>query len=105
MGAAPDPIPGKSVTADSLTASILRALGSDIAQSAARIRDQIVAENGTEKSARAFTAGLIPEALRCSLIPSRVAVWKVKSLDMQLSAIAVGVLRKDGLVKPKDIEL
>ena len=105
MGAAPEPIPGKSVTADSLTTAILRALGPEISQEATRWRDEMVANNGTEKVIRAFITGIDAEALRCSLIPSRVAVWKVKSLDMQLSATAIGVLRKDGLVKPKDIEL
>jgi hypothetical protein len=43
--------------------------------------------------------------MRCSLAPSRVAVWRVRRSKVRLSALAAAVLVKQGLLKYSDLKL
>ncbi|PBP15279.1 glycosyltransferase family 28 domain-containing protein, partial [Diplocarpon rosae] len=43
--------------------------------------------------------------LRCSLAPSRVAVWRVKRTQIRLSALAASILANEGLVDFGDLKL
>jgi len=43
--------------------------------------------------------------MRCSLAPSRVAVWRVRRTKMGLSALAAAVLVNAGVLKYADLKL
>jgi UDP:flavonoid glycosyltransferase YjiC (YdhE family) len=105
LGVGPAPIPGKDLTTDNLASAILHALDPEVEQRASKISNQILAEKGVEKAVQSFHTCLNAEPLRCTLVPSRVAVWKVKNFNMQLSAMTAFVLCGDGLLTRKDLEL
>lgn len=50
-------------------------------------------------------ATLSLNALGCSLVPNREAVWEVKGRHIRLSTLAATVLMKEGLLGLRDIEL
>jgi hypothetical protein len=45
------------------------------------------------------------DTLRCTLTPSRVAVWRVKRTKTRLSALAANVLASEGLIDFADLKL
>ena len=55
--------------------------------------------------AQPVTTAALVSARRCSILPNRVAVWLVKRKKMALSPLAAAVLIKEGLLRPKDLEL
>ncbi|KAI9677161.1 MAG: hypothetical protein M1829_002735 [Trizodia sp. TS-e1964] len=104
-GAGPKPIPYKNHTAETLAASILEALEPAALDKAGELGALIAKENGADEGARSFHYTLELDKLRCSLAPSRVAVWRIRRSDVRLSAFAATVLGNEGLLDFNDLKL
>lgn len=104
-GAGPEPIPYKQLTAENLAAAIVEALKPEILERATELGQKISVEKGTEVGAKSYHDHLGIDKLRCSLAPSRIAVWQVKDADIQLSALAATVLANEGLLDFADLRL
>ncbi|KAL2870139.1 putative UDP-glucose,sterol transferase [Aspergillus lucknowensis] len=118
-GAGPEPIPYKSLTAERLADAIRTALDTGTVDQAARIREGMRTERGTQNAVCSFYRHLDRERLSCSLFPDRVAVWWVKHSHLgsgsgsrsrsppriKLSAFAATVLVEMGVLKPGHLVL
>lgn len=104
-GAGPIPIPYKKLTAEILAASIAEALQPAVQQQATVLAASIAQEEGTENGANFFHCQLDLDTMRCSLAPTRVAVWRVRRTQVRLSALAATVLANEGLVTVDDLKL
>ena len=104
-GAGPSPIPGKQLTSDNLAAAIMEALKPTVLRRAQELGGKIGAEKGTVVGAENFHERLGVETLRCSLAPTRAAVWRVKRTEIRLSAFAAAVLGNEGLLDFNDLKL
>ncbi len=104
-GAGPAPIPYNQLTADKLAAAIVEALKPETLERAKELGAKIKEENGTETGGKSFHDNLHCDALRCSVSPSRVAVWQVKHTETQLSALAANILASEGLIDFADLKL
>jgi UDP:flavonoid glycosyltransferase YjiC (YdhE family) len=104
-GAGPEPMPYKSLTSDQLAAGILAALKPAVLEKAAALGKSIHEEKGTEVGAARFHENLQVDRLRCSVAPSRVAVWRVKRTNIRLSALAATVLARAGHLDFNDLKL
>ncbi|KAH6650255.1 hypothetical protein F5144DRAFT_543338 [Chaetomium tenue] len=104
-GAGPAPIPYKKLTAETLAAAIEHAV---LPQTQARARElgaKIKQEKGADVGGKSFHQFLNTDNMRCSLAPSRVAVWRVRRSKVRLSTLATAVLVKQGLLKYTDLKL
>jgi UDP:flavonoid glycosyltransferase YjiC (YdhE family) len=104
-GAGPVPIPYKQLTADKLAAALTEALKPETLERAKELGAKIKEEEGCEVGGKAFHDWLKVDELRCSLAPSRSAVWRVKRTQTRLSALAANVLATEGLLDFGDIKL
>ncbi|KAH7391206.1 glycosyltransferase family 1 protein [Cadophora sp. MPI-SDFR-AT-0126] len=104
-GAGPVPIPYKQLTADKLAAALTEALKPETLERAKELGSRIKEEKGDETGAKSFHDMLDVDHLRCSLAPSRVAVWRVKRTQTRLSALAAHVLSSEGLLDFGDLKL
>ncbi len=104
-GAGPVPVPYKQLTADKLAESILEALKPKTLQRAQELGARIGSEKGTEIGAESFHKKLDIDTLRCTLCPSRAAVWRVKRTTVRLSAFAATTLANEGLLEFSDLKL
>ncbi|MCJ1386371.1 hypothetical protein MMC17_009497 [Xylographa soralifera] len=104
-GAGPSPIPNKVLTASKLATAIMEALKPLALQRAQELGERIRSENGAETGARMFHNALDVDSLRCSLVPGRTAVWRVKRTETRLSAFSAAVLGNEGLLDFNDLEL
>ncbi|KIW95605.1 uncharacterized protein Z519_04190 [Cladophialophora bantiana CBS 173.52] len=104
-GAGPVPIAYKNLNADKLAHSILEALKPESLERAKELSMKIKAEDGCDAGAQSFHKQLHMSNLRCSLDPSRIAVWRVKRTDIRLSPLAATVLGTEGLLDFSDLKL
>ena len=109
-GAGPLPIPYKQLTADGLSNAILEALKPETLQRARGLGERIREEKGCEAGAASFHAQMDVERLRCSMVPTRAAVWRVKTKgqkteDIRLSAFAATVLGNEGILDVNQLKL
>jgi UDP:flavonoid glycosyltransferase YjiC (YdhE family) len=104
-GAGPLPIPYKQLTADNLAAAITEAIKPETLEKAKELGLKIKEEKGTEQGGKHFHDLLDVDNLRCSLAPSKVAVWRVKRTKTRLSALAATVLANEGLLVFADLKL
>jgi UDP:flavonoid glycosyltransferase YjiC (YdhE family) len=104
-GAGPEPMPYKTLTSDQLADGILTALKPEVLEKAAALGKRIHEEKGTEVGAARFHENLQIEQLRCSVAPSRVAVWRLKRTNIRLSALAATVLARAGHIDFNDLKL
>ena len=104
-GAGPQPIPYKQLTADNLAAAVTIALQLSTQNKAAVMGEVIRKEVGADSGAKSFHKQLDLRHLRCSLAPSRVAVWRLKRTQVRLSALAAAVLAREGLLDLHDLKL
>lgn len=104
-GAGPEPIPHKQLTAENLALAILDALSPTALDRARELGESIQHENGCEMGAESFHAQMGVDALRCSLLPERVAIWHLKGSKIRLSSLAATVLGNEGLIKFNDLRL
>ncbi|GAB7351714.1 hypothetical protein MBLNU459_g2302t2 [Dothideomycetes sp. NU459] len=104
-GAGPDPIPHKELTADNLADAIMTALKPESLERAKELSESISHEKGSETGAQSFHQFLDLDKMRCTLAPSRAAVWRLKRTDVRLSALAATVLGNAGVLDFKDLKL
>ena len=104
-GAGPAPIPNKELTADNLAAAIAKALEPATRERAEELGAKIATEKGTDVGGKSFHDALAVDDMRCSLCPSRVAVWRVKKTNFRLSAFAAAVLAKERLLEFNEVRL
>lgn len=104
-GAGPAPIPYKNLTAENLAAAIENALQPQTQTRARELGERIKEEKGADVGAKSFHQFLNTDNMRCSLAPSRVAVWRVRRSKVRLSALAAAVLVKQGWLKYSDLKL
>ncbi|KAK3329728.1 glycosyltransferase family 28 domain-containing protein [Apodospora peruviana] len=104
-GAGPMPIPYKKLTAEKLAAAVLEALKPETQTRAKELGAKISEEQGPDVGGKSFHEFLSTDNMRCSLAPSRVAVWRVRRTKTRLSALAGAVLVKEGYLKYSDLKL
>ena len=104
-GAGPSPIPNKVLTASKLATAIMEALKPFTLQRAQELGERIRSEKGAENGAQKFHDALDIDSLRCSLAPSRTAVWRIKRTTIRLSAFSAAVLGNEGLLDFNDLKL
>ncbi|KAI5265947.1 UDP-Glycosyltransferase/glycogen phosphorylase [Aureobasidium subglaciale] len=104
-GAGPDPINHKDLTADSLAGAINKALEPATRERAQDLANSISHEKGTESGAQSFHQFLEVDKMRCSIAPSKAAVWRLKRTEVRLSALAATTLATEGLLDFKDLKL
>ncbi|KAL1836887.1 hypothetical protein VTJ49DRAFT_4529 [Mycothermus thermophilus] len=103
-GAGPAPIPFKKLTAEKLANAIEFALKPETQARARELGDKIKQEKGADVGGKSFHQFLDTDKMRCSLMPSRVAVWRVRRSQVRLSALAAAVLVKQGWLKYSDLK-
>ena len=104
-GAGPWPIPYKQLTSGKLAASILEALKPEALHRAEELGQSISHEEGTYAGAKDYQNKLNVDSLRCSVAPSRAAVWRVKRTNVRLSPFAASLLAKEGLLDFGNLKL
>ena len=104
-GAGPPPIPNKELTASKLAIAIMEALKPTALERAQELGERIRSEKGSDVGAQKFHDALDIDSLRCSLAPSRAAVWRVKRTEIRLSAFAAAMLGNEGLLDFNDLKL
>ncbi|KAK5084156.1 hypothetical protein LTR24_007516 [Lithohypha guttulata] len=104
-GAGPMPIPYKELTADKLAGAITEALRPQSKDRAIDLSNKIKQETGADTGAESFHKQLQTHELRCTICPGRVAVWRVRRMDIRLSALAATVLGNEGLLNFEDLKL
>jgi UDP:flavonoid glycosyltransferase YjiC (YdhE family) len=96
-GAGPRPIPFKVLSAAALADAITAALKPGIRHKATELGDSVRQERGSEVGVQSFHDHLPLAVIGCSLVPGRVAVWRLRKRPVRLSAMAAVVLRKETL--------
>jgi UDP:flavonoid glycosyltransferase YjiC (YdhE family) len=104
-GAGPDPVPYKHLTADSLSAALLKALAPEALTKAKILGESISKEEGAVAGAQSFHNMLDLDKHRCLVTPNRVAAARIKKTNIRLSPLAVIVLGDEGLLKSSDLKL
>jgi UDP:flavonoid glycosyltransferase YjiC (YdhE family) len=104
-GAGPEPIPHKQLTPDNLAEGIKTCLKPESQNKAHELAAKIAKEKGSDVGAQSFHQFLDVDTLRCSLAPSRTAVWSIKRTDVRLSAMAACTLANEGLLDFKELKL
>lgn len=104
-GVGPSPIPYKNLTMDKLANAISEALKPSSRQKAHEVSEIIQRETGVENAISSFHRHLPYERMRCTLCPSRSAVWYLEESKLTLSAFATTVLVEAGLLDPHIIKL
>ncbi|KAF3762246.1 family 1 glycosyltransferase, partial [Cryphonectria parasitica EP155] len=104
-GAGPKPVRYKDLTAEILAEMITSALQPETQARAKELGERIRAEKGADVGAKSFHDFLDYDKLRCSVAPSRIAVWRVRRTQVRLSGLAAAVLVKEGLLQYTDLKL
>jgi hypothetical protein len=103
-GAGPSPIRYKDLTAESLAGQITQALEPQVQDRAKELSDRIRSETGAKTAAEMFHSTEQMQNLGCFLIPDRVAVWRVRRTNIQLSALAASILVEHGKIDRKRLK-
>lgn len=104
-GAGPDPIPHKQLTADRLADAIDFCLKPESLERAKSLANMIAAERGSDMGAQSFHQYLEADRLRCTLAPSRAAVWRIKRTQIRLSAFSACTLANANLLDFHELKL
>jgi UDP:flavonoid glycosyltransferase YjiC (YdhE family) len=104
-GAGPMPVAYKKLTADILAESITEALKPSSLERAEELSQKISKEQGCDKGAQYFHQMLNMDKMRCSILPERAAVWRVKRTQIRLSALAAYVLAEKEVISFADLKL
>jgi hypothetical protein len=104
-GAGPDPIPHKQLSSDNLAHAINFCLKPESLERASELASKISKERGSDMGAQSFHQYLEPDRLRCTLAPSRAAVWRIKRTQIRLSAFAACTLANANLLDFQDLKL
>jgi UDP:flavonoid glycosyltransferase YjiC (YdhE family) len=104
-GAGPAPIPHKQLTAENLSEAIQHALLPSSQERAKEMAIKISEEKGNEAGAESFHQMLEVDKMRCSVLPERAAVWRVKRTNIRLSAAVACVLNEQKILSFGDLKL
>ncbi|KAF2427854.1 UDP-Glycosyltransferase/glycogen phosphorylase [Tothia fuscella] len=104
-GAGPEAVPFKKLTADLLAENIRKALEPSMQARAKELAVKIEGEDGTKKAAEFFHSTPQMQNLQCFLYPERVAVWRYRKTNIQVSALAAATLVVNGIAKPDQFKL
>ncbi|KAH7034736.1 uncharacterized protein B0I36DRAFT_372610 [Microdochium trichocladiopsis] len=104
-GAGPEPIPYKQLTASALAEAIRVAIKPETLERARELGAKIREEKGADVGGQCFHNHLDVDSLRCSIVPSRVAVWRVRRSTCHLSALAATHLVNSGYLTYSDLKL
>ncbi|KAK8113120.1 Sterol 3-beta-glucosyltransferase [Apiospora sp. TS-2023a] len=104
-GAGPDPIHNKSLNAENLAEAIRFAMKPETQERAKELGAKIREEQGTDVGGQSFHQHLDVDKLRCSVAPSRVAVWRVRRTNIRLSSLAAASLVQHGYLQYSDLKL
>ena len=104
-GAGPAPIPYKDLTAEKLARAITQALKPETLEKAQYLGRKIGEERGADMGGKSFHDHLDLQSLRCSLVPSRAAVWRVRRTKIRLSAFAATVLVSLEVITYSDLKM
>ena len=104
-GAGPAPIPHKNLTAENLAAALKECLKPETQARARELGMKIREEQGCEMGAMRFHDHLPVDDLRCSFLPSRIAVWRIRRTKIRLCALAGEALMREGLIHLSDLKL
>ncbi|KAK7963820.1 Sterol 3-beta-glucosyltransferase [Apiospora saccharicola] len=104
-GAGPDPIHNKSLNAENLAEAIRVAMKPETQERAKELGAKIREEQGTDVGGQSFHQHLDVDKLRCSVAPSRVAVWRVRRTSIRLSSLAAASLVQHGYLQYSDLKL
>jgi UDP:flavonoid glycosyltransferase YjiC (YdhE family) len=104
-GAGPKPIPNKELNAENLAAAITEALKPETKARAEELGRSIGQERGADEGGKTFHQFLNFDEMRCSVAPSRIAVWRVRRTKTRLSSLAAAVLVSEGLISYSDLKL
>jgi UDP:flavonoid glycosyltransferase YjiC (YdhE family) len=104
-GAGPDPIPHKELTGEKLAEAINFCLKPESQEKAKELASKIAKEKGSDVGAQSFHQNLDVDKLRCTVAPSRTAVWRLKRTQVRLSALAACTLANEGLLNFQDLKL
>ena len=104
-GAGPDPIPYAKLTAEGLAEAIRVTMRPETQERAQELGAKIREEMGTDVGAQSFHRHLDVDNLRCSIVPSRTAVWRVRRSQTLLSALAAATLVQLGYIQYSDLKL
>jgi hypothetical protein len=95
-GAGAQPVPYKDLTTEKLANGIRQLLTEDARAAAEKIAKDIEEEgDGAQNAVRSFHRSLHlrgEHSMRCCILEDRVAVWKLKSTNLRLSALAADIL-------------
>jgi hypothetical protein len=105
LGAGPEPIPHKQLTADKLADAIGICLRPESLERAKELASKIATERGSDTGAQSFHQYLEVDRLRCTLAPSRNAAWRIKRTQVRLSAFAACTLANADLLDFHDLKL
>lgn len=103
--AGPEPTKYKDLTAEKLAEAIKFCLKPDTIEQARIYGEKIREETGTDTGGASFHRHLDLKALRCSVLPKRVAAWRVRRTKVKLSTAAATFLVKKGMLKYSDLKL
>ena len=103
-GAGPDPIPYKQLTAVKLASAVKHCLLPVTLNRARELGNKISQERGVDLGGQSFHHHLDIDSMRCSLAPSRVAVWRVRRSQIRLSALTADVLVKSDRLSYQDLK-
>jgi hypothetical protein len=102
-------IPYKKLDAEKLAEGIKQCLTDDARKNAEEIARSIAAEgDGAENAVKSFHRSLPfagKRSMRCSILEDRVAVWKMKTSSLRLSALAADILVEQKKISWKELRL
>lgn len=104
-GCGPRPIPFLHLTAEKLASQIQEALEAVIIRKAAEIGATVQTENGCDNGAAVLHRFMNLDASRCHLIRDRIAVWKIKHSEVQISALAAAALVESGCLRYSQLRM
>lgn len=78
-GAGPYPISFRELTAETLAQQIQEALNPEVKIRTRYIGLKLQQEHGCQNAATSFHDSLVEKHSRCSILPDRIATWKVRS--------------------------
>ncbi|ORY57798.1 uncharacterized protein BCR38DRAFT_461077 [Pseudomassariella vexata] len=104
-GAGPEPIPYQKLSAEGLAEAIQVAMKPETQARAQELGAKIREEKGADIGGQSFHTHLDVDKIRCSITPSRVAVWRVRRTQVRLSALAAASLVNSGFLQYSDLKL
>ena len=104
-GAGPEPLPHKELTGEKLADAINFCLKPESQEKAQELAASIAKETGSDVGCQTFHQMLDVDKLRCTVAPSRAAVWRLKRTQVRLSAFAACTLANEGLLDFNDLKL